>query len=68
MSKPEYVTVLKECPFCHANTSVTLPKDSYTRWKSGSSIQDAWPGGSATERETLISGLCDVCQGDVFDE
>ena len=31
-------------------------------------IQEAWPEGSITERETLISGLCKDCQEGVFDE
>ena len=68
MNKPEYITVLKECPMCHANTSVTLPKDSYMRWRSGNLIQSAWPEGDTEERETLISGLCGSCQVEVFDE
>lgn len=68
MNKPEYITVLKKCPFCHASISVTLPKDSYMCWKSGDTIQSAWPEGTTAERETLISGLCGICQAEVFDE
>lgn len=68
MNKPEYITVLKKCPFCYASTGVTLPKDSYIRWKLGDTIQNAWPEGATVERETLISGLCGTCQAEVFDE
>ena len=47
--------------------SVT-PKDAYEKWQFGLLIQEAWPEGSATERETLISGLCKDCQEGVFND
>ena len=51
----------KICPKCNKPSYVDIPKDIYEKWQFGMLIQDAWPEGSATERETLISGLCKDC-------
>ena len=50
--------VTKICPKCNKPSYVDIPKDAYEKWQFGLLIQDAWPEGSTTERETLISGLC----------
>lgn len=59
--------VAKVCPCCKAITWVGMPAEAYEAWQVSESIQNAWPEGSATERETLISGLCPRCQEGVFD-
>lgn len=60
--------ITKICPKCNKPIYVEMPKDEYERWPFSILIQDAWPEGSATERETLISGLCKDCQEGVFDD
>ena len=60
--------ITKICPKCNKPSYVDIPKDAYEKWQFGMFIQDAWPEGSATERETLISGLCKECQEGVFDD
>lgn len=61
------IDVAKVCPRCGQTTHVDIPADKYSAWKYEKILlQRAWPEGSATERETLISGLCPVCQEIVF--
>lgn len=58
-----------KCPSCGKEYSVIIPKYAFEQWKYvGKHIQDAWPEGSVTDRESLISGLCPECQKKVFDE
>lgn len=58
--------VAKVCPVCGQTAQVSIPVESYDKWRTGTLLQKAWPEGSATERETLISGLCPRCQEGVF--
>jgi hypothetical protein len=52
----------KPCPYCGKVTTVTLDSDKVARWVVGENIQHVWPEMSATERETLITGMCsDEC-------
>ena len=64
----KYKIVRRECPCCDRLITILLPETAYEQWESGKPIQEAWPEGSATERETLISGLCSICQEEVFQE
>lgn len=58
-----------KCPSCGKEYSVIIPKYPFEQWKYvGKRIQDAWPEGSATDHESLISGLCPECQKKVFEE
>lgn len=58
--------IAKICPRCGQTTWVDMPVESFETWQMGVSIQCAWPKGSATERETLISGFCPSCQNVIF--
>lgn len=60
--------ITKICPKCAQPSYVDIPKDAYERWQFGLLIQDAWPEGTSTERETLVSGLCKNCQEGVFND
>ena len=60
--------VAKVCPFCKSTTWVSVPVEAYEAWQMGICIQKAWPDGSATDRETLISGICPKCQKETFEE
>lgn len=58
--------VLVRCPLCGVKSVVTMPKDNYDKWQQGTLIQNAWPEGSVSDRELLVSGICKECQEDVF--
>ena len=54
------------CPFCGKVTELLVPSRGFYRWTEGELIQNALPDLTATERETLISGLCESCQDSIF--
>jgi uncharacterized Zn finger protein (UPF0148 family) len=56
------------CPFCGKVHTVTASVQGLRDWENGESIQRALPELSATERESLISGICPDCQRDFFGE
>jgi hypothetical protein len=51
---------------CHGVHYVEVEKDAYEAWQDGMLIQNAMPNLDPTEREQLISGLCPMCQDEVF--
>lgn len=59
--------IAKICPRCSQTTWVSMPVECYEEWQIGVNIQEAWPEGSVTERETLISGFCPACQKVIFE-
>lgn len=56
------------CPVCGEVTFIEVRCEDWDEWGYGKSAQQAFPYLTATERETLISGLCEECQNDVFGE
>ena len=62
------LTIVKECPLCGESIEINVFLNDYYKWNDGAYVQDVFPYLSATERETLISGLCKECQKDVFGE
>jgi hypothetical protein len=62
------LTVFCHCPFCGNISEVSVNRDDYDSWASGELLaQEAFPYLSATDREKMISGLCEKCQGGIFD-
>jgi hypothetical protein len=49
------------CPICQSNHDVVVEVAALHKWQSGALIQDAFPMLSASERELLITGICDNC-------
>lgn len=62
------MSVSKVCPVCGGVSVIDIPEDAYNKWQTGELIQDAWPEGTPSEREVLISGLCKICQIETFGE
>ena len=60
--------VAKVCPFCKSTIWISVPVEAYEAWQMGICIQKAWPDGSATDRETLISGICPKCQKETSED
>lgn len=62
------VAVSCTCPFCGTETVTFVPSHGFYAWQDGELIQNALPGLTPEQRETLISGMCVECQHDFFDE
>lgn len=56
------------CPFCGRVQDVLVYDEDYSNWTQGMLAQEAFPYLTAAERELLISGICDDCWGDLFEE
>lgn len=49
------------CPLCTEHNEIEVPEQGYKNWIEGEVIQRALPELSASEREALITGICDNC-------
>lgn len=59
--------VVVVCPFCGKATTIQVVGKDFYAWKfEGALIQNAMPYLPANVRETLISGVCDECQDELF--
>lgn len=59
--------IIKTCPICGKDSNITITASEYIRWKNGMTIQEAMPKQLQQVRETLISGICSICQDSLFD-
>ena len=63
---PKDRTVLEiPCPFWCKTSKLTLPTSEWLKglhaYKIRTVAQDAWPKLSISQRELIISGICDKC-------
>ena len=49
------------CPFCGKKQIVTVKSEDYDKWENGELVQIAFPYLTPSEREALITGICDDC-------
>jgi len=59
-----YIDNTTHCPGCEMLTHTMLPTLGLARWIEGESIQDAMPELTPSQRESLLTGLCDRCYPD----
>lgn len=62
------ITTVIKCPFCGRFSEVEVPAENYFLWQAGELVQIAFPQLDIHARETLISGLCMICQDNIFEE
>ena len=60
------ITFERICPLCKRKNSITVDKNDYEKWHSGTLIQRAFPYLSPAEREMLKTGICDTCWKELF--
>lgn len=61
------MTIITQCPFCGATSEIEVEDfDGFMNYQMGATVQEAFPRMSATDREKLISGMCEECQAKVF--
>ena len=49
------------CPLCGAESEVAINADDYAAWQRGQLIQNSFPYLTASQREALMTGICDPC-------
>lgn len=68
---PHNETVLEvPCPSCGKVSEITIPTnewlDGLKAYKNGAVVQNAWPKLSPSQRELLITGICETCWNEMF--
>lgn len=56
------------CVMCGKQHELVVSQAGYESWQYGNHIQDALPELSPDDRELLISGTCDNCFNNLFEE
>jgi hypothetical protein len=60
------MTIETTCPICHKVHPVEVDQKGYELWMGGELIQRALPALSTSQRELLITGICDPCSEYAF--
>ncbi len=59
------VVLTKTCPLCGCEHNMSFDKEALeagmTAWKNGALIQNAFPSFTPSQREFLLTGICDCC-------
>lgn len=58
-----------KCPRCHKVNFLPITEEELKAWDpSVQFVQDAFPQLDASQRELLLSGLCNTCWNEIFKE
>lgn len=58
-----------ECPRCHKVVSLPITEEELLAWNPKKEfVQDAFPKLTPGQREMLLSGLCEKCWIEIFEE
>lgn len=57
-----------ECEYCGDIHIVSVNEFDFNDWKSGSLIQDAMPYLNESQKQLLISQMCDECWNRMYDD
>lgn len=61
------IVITSICPICGRLVDTKVELEQYEAYMYGEMLaQDAFPTLSATDRETIISGMCPECQDEIF--
>ena len=55
------VTIERKCPFCGTAHTAQYDREGFTKWQRGELVQRALPKSTSSERELLMTGICDDC-------
>lgn len=66
MFNTEACIIRTTCPFCGTLNHTHALQAEWDAYVAGALAQDAFQSLSATDRETVISGLCADCQAKFF--
>ena len=63
--EPNMIEVSNVCPFCGKTHSFKTDASEFKKgldaYSDGALVQNAWPSLTSSQRELLISGICDEC-------
>lgn len=65
LANDDDVVIVVNCPCCGKQSVFDVDKDVWRKgeiaYMNGAKIQDAWPTLSLSQRELLLTGMCDKC-------
>ena len=53
--------VIRDCPRCGKTQSITVESEEWDVYQLGALVQEAFPDLNPSEREVLLSGMCNPC-------
>lgn len=62
------ISIVTQCPRCQGRQAVIVPVAGAAAWERGAVIQYALPDLTDTEREALMTGICELCWDQLFSE
>lgn len=64
------VILTKKCPFCGKEHTMTFDRNEFYSGMSalerGALIQNAFPNFTPSQREMIMTGICDKCWDNIF--
>lgn len=60
------ITITRRCPFCGALSEVSCEDKAMRQYEDGTLAQVAFADMDFHDRETIISGMCVLCQESFF--
>ena len=65
----ETMTLIRTCPQCRKDHTVTVGIDAYGAWqRREGKIQNLMPELTASQRELIMTGICDPCWQEMWAE
>ena len=55
------MTIECVCPFCGKVQLIRVNSEDYDKWENGELIQRAFPYLTPSQREAIMTGICDKC-------
>ena len=62
----EMILLEMRCPFCGRNHQLIVDAESFEKYQQGALVQEAFPHMNPTDREKLITQMCEPCQDKMF--
>lgn len=54
-------TIVRDCTWCDKTQSITVESEEWDVYQLGALVREAFPDLNPSEREVLVSGICDSC-------
>ena len=62
------MTIETSCPFCGSGDCIAVDDNGYRAYLAGKNIDEALPELTESQRERLVSGICDKCWDNLMPE
>lgn len=60
-SDAQFLNHIVICPMCQCENTIRIDREGAIKYSEGALIQNAFPNLTESERELLLTGICDTC-------